>query len=546
MALHGVHTCKSALCPYCAPKWQRHRSQEISQAIDRWPSGPDGVYFVTLTMRHNRGMALSLQHRLLTAAYGSLWSGNQGAKAALILGGKPESIRAHDRTWSKPHSWHPHVHSLLFSQNAGLDTGALAAVLDKRWPRVLQSSLKRFRSLCTRIVSRSDKLEYRDARDEHGVASGRGGCGRTDCTVCMAPFYGPRRWYPVAGPLAEADESYRLLAGDRLGAYRLPASEQQGECWHFRERLTRLFGVRLVPRTRKVATGLDAEGKTIWGVEHVALHDSALRLLHLLKPFTAESIRPTRAQGAFVERMGNRERLPNYLAKLGLELASSLDKAGKEDSRGVRHFGHWEVARLACSREHELYEPARKAWSQLFWATKGTQTITFSDRERLGLPEDAYAEGAEPPEQQQDETRETIGIIQVESFRARVEQRQHGVISELEQAYAAGELGTLGYVEPPPPWLAGRRLVMHPPVPLSAGPPATADPCALDCEGFLSERPDPGLRAKVPPLSVPSEDQVSAAGESRLGKAYRDATALPSSDSVLPEQLRRRLRERIG
>lgn len=538
MAVHGVHTCKSPLCPFCAPKWQRTRSDEITQAIDRWEPGPDGVFFVTVTMRHNRRMALSLQHRLLTAAAGGLWGGKQGQKAAAALGGKPETIRAHDRTWSEKNGWHPHLHSLLFVRNAGLATEDLAALLDKRWPRMLNAALKRMRSLCTRIVSRSDRIHYARPGDEHGMPSGRGGCGRADCGVCMVPFQGPLREIPFQGPV-QPDETPRVFRARKLGAYPLLAREQQGECWHFRERATRLFGVRMVPRRRKMQTGLQPDGTPIWSEVPVPLHDSALRLLHMLEPFTASSIRPTRARGAYVERMRSRDRLPNYLAKLGLELASSLDKLGKTDSVGHRHYGHWELARLASSPDHPLYDDARKAWSKLFWATKGTQTITFSDREALGLPEDAYADEGEPDEQQPDETRECIALIQATAYRERVTALGHGAVSELANAYERGELATLAYVEPVPDAL---RLVMHPPVP-STGPPATADPCDVDGAGYLWERPE--LRRPGGALSAERRcEQVEGGDTTIVGDAYRKATALPSPGAA-PSESRRRLRESI-
>lgn len=537
MAIHGVHTCKSPLCALCAPKWQRSRSDDISQAIDAHPLGADGVFFVTLTMRHNRKMNLSLQHRLLTAAFGSLWAGKAGQKAAALLGGKPESIRAHDRTWSKERGWHPHAHALLFVQRAELDTGELAAMFDRRWPKLLASSLRRFKTQCLRIITRSDRVDWSD--DDRAHPSGAGGCGRSDCRVCMLPFQGPRVELPFFGPLREG-ESLRVWRGPKLGALRLRASEQVGECPHFRERATRMFGVRLFPRVRRELAGVGPDGKPRYSERVISIHDSALRVLQMLEPFTRESIRPTKAHGAFVERMRHRDRLPNYLAKLGLELASSLSKLGKEGSDRVRHYGHWEVARLATTHGHALREAARRAWSQLFWATRGTQTITFSDREALGLPDDPWADGGEPDEQRDGERARCVGMIEAASYRERVAEREHGILSELAGAYERGELGSLGYVDPPGD--LSRPLRVVPPV---RGPPSTADPCAVDATGYLVERPDPGEWGAV---LLPFDVRVIEAADNgtRIAEAYREATALPSSEVVLPDQLRRRLRERIG
>lgn len=515
-ALHGVHTCKSPLCPYCAPKWQRTRSDEITRAIDSHAPGPDGVYFVTLTMRHNRRMALSLQHRLLTAAFGSLWSGNQGNKAAAKLGGKPECIRAHDRTWSNQHGWHPHIHALLFASDSAFSEADLAALLDVRWPRVLGSALLRFRRQLQRIITRSERV------DENGVGCGYGGCGRVDCPVCYVRFQGPRRHVPHAGPVREG-ETLPVWREPALGGWALRAGEQQGECWHFRERATRLFGVRMFPRHKREIGGVFADGSPRYVERVVPIHDSALRVLRMLETFTPENIRPTRLRGARVERMRDRERLPKYLAKLGLELASSLEKVGKIDERGIRHFSHWEVARIACEHGHPLRDSARRAWKQLFWATRGTQTITFSDREALGLPDDPLAE-SDPDEQQPDETRQLLAVIEAPAFIARVAVHGHAVLGEINAAYESGDWGSLAYVEP----VQALRLVKHPETAVR-GPPSTAGPTALDGAGYLVERPDLESRSGVLPFDAKMA-AVEAGERTLIGDAYRVAVALPSSE----------------
>ncbi len=540
MGLHGVHTCKSPLCPQCAPKWQRTRSDEITQAVDA--HGAEAVFFVTLTMRHNRKMRLALQHRLLTSALGNMWSGKIGQKRAAKLGGRPETIRAHDRTWSAPRGWHPHIHALLFVENGDVGVDDLTRLFDTHWPRLLAAALRRFKSLCLRIITRSDAVRW--DTDERGVErafpSNRGGCGRPDCRVCQIQFQGPRRELAFAGPLEQGEETYKLWREKRLGALPLPAGEQIGECPHFRERAGRLLGKRMFPDRRRVVSGLDADGRSLYSEQPVAIHDSALRVLSMLEPFTASSIRPTRANGAFVERMRDRDRLPKYLAKLGLELASSLTKLGHEGSDGVMHYSHWETARIACEHGHPLRPLARKAWSELFQATKGTQTITFSDREALGLAPDSYAEDGEPDEQRVDETQRVVGLIEATRFRERVAEREHGVLAELIAAFERSELDSLGYVDPPGE--LGRVLRTVAP---QTGPPSTADPCTVTADGYLLHRPERAERGEV--LSFDDWIARMELGETtRIGDGYREASALPSSESVLPDQLRRRLREKIG
>jgi len=542
LAIHGVHTCKSPLCPLCASKWQRTRSDEITQAIDAHPLGGDGVFFVTLTGRHNRKMSLSLMHRLLGTALGSFWSGSGGALAAAAVGGKPESIRAHDRTWSVEKGWHPHIHALLFVQDATIGDAELAALFDARWPALLASTLKRFKTQLLRILTRSDAIDWewdeRTRSETRAHPSGRGGCGRSDCRVCQAPFQGPIREVPMFGPWRE-DETPKVWRAAKLGSWPLKASEQDGECWHFRERATRMFGVKLIPRTRREIVGLDENDRPIYVERAVSLHDSALKVFKQLEQFTPSSIRPTKQHGAFVERMRSRDRLPNYLVKLGLELASTLTKLGHQGSDGVQHYGLWEVARIAAEHGHPLRQQARRAWSQLFWATRGTHTITFSDRAALGLPDDPFADGNEPDEQREGDRVAVVGLIEATRYRDRVAESGHGLLIELAAADAAGELGRLGYVDPPGELARELRTVA--PV---RGPPPSADPCALTVDGYLEQRPDPWL----PGVVLPFEARVAehADNGTSIGEAYRVETALPSGGVVLPDQLRRRLRERIG
>ena len=545
MAVHGVHTCKSPLCPLCAPKWARTRSDEITRAID----GRDwaGVFFASLTMRHNRRMPLSLQQRILTQAHGNLWSSNAGQKAAARLGGKPESVRAHDRTASFQRGWHPHIHSLLFVENAELSADELAALLDDRWPKVLRAALRRMKSLVKRILTRSSKL---DDRDQPNFA---GGCGRKDCRVCMAPYYGPREERVMFGPLRE-NESRVIKFARPLGAFPLPAAEQQGECFHFRERAQRLFGVRLVPRERRERSGVNADGSPRYERTPVPLVVSIQRVSDMLAKLTEASITPTRQRGVRVERMRDREALPGYLAKLGLELAWSLDKSGKPGSDGVLHFGHFQVAAIACTRESALVELAervgttperlrewaRRSYRQLFLATVGTQTITFSDREALGLGPDPYREGDEPAEPASDETSRVIGQIEAGAYTLRAEQRGHGVIGELAAAYERGELGALGYVDPPAGATA-RELRRSPSS--ERGPPGDVDPEGIDRDGYLIERPEGWTPGGALPLDARVIEVVD--NGSVIGAAYRDAVALPSSVAVTPEQVRQRVREAI-
>jgi hypothetical protein len=477
LSLSGVNTCKSPLCPLCAPKWQRTRSDEISQAIEN--HGADRVFFVTATQRHHRGMRLALMHRLQTNAWGNLFSGSAGQAFAAKLGGKPESIRAHDRTWSYARGWHPHVHCLLFVQSAAVDESELRAELDRRWPASLRRALKSFRALALRVL--------------HGQ-----GCGREDCAECPKP----------------------------------PA--ERDECPHLRERATRMFGTRLVPRWRHVGNGQKVRA---------SLHDSMRAILHDLRAFSETNITPTAEYGVKCERVANAERLPKYLAKMGLELASSATKMGHEGSDGITHYGLWEVARLACG-DSPLRDPARRAWADIFKATHGTQTITFSSRERLGLGEDPYADDAEPPERREGESEQCIGEIPAAVWKQLVREKGHILLAELAGAYARGELAALGYVESVEGTARGREL-RHDTTGLDTPP----EPRAPKVKPTLAEwRSAIAGPLDQPPRRVRTGDRFVDAFERGRARVTDESAAAAAVRDLPPfiSVVRRSLREAIG
>lgn len=473
LSLNGVATCKSPLCALCAPKWQRTRSDEISRAIDNWEErGAGRVFFPSLTWRHNPKMDLALQHRLGRHAHGNLWSGRKGQAAAAALGGKPESIRAHDRTWSNAHGWHPHIHALLFLQGSCISEGELFEVLDERWRDSLVSSLRAFKRLPQRILT------------------GRG-CKRDDCSECTKP----------------------------------PA--ERDECPHLRDRATRMFGVRLVPRWKN-----DRDGRRV----RASLHDSMRRIELMLRVFTEENIKPSRAHGVHVERVRDTERVSGYLSKLGLELAASASKEGKEGSDGLKHFGQWAVAQLACDDSHPLYRPAQIAWRQLFQATRGTQTITFSSRERLGLDADPYAEGEEPPEAIEGEVSCCIGEIDAVEYRKQAKAKGHALIGEIGGAYAGGNLDSLPYVKPVGNGKAWRR--------------SAADPMAVVDPGELTRNEKAFAAGVRHPRDEALHSERMAAGEQRgrvaMADGWREATVLPEARTRLPSEIARDLAVAIG
>ena len=404
LSYSGLATCKSSLCPLCAPKWQRTRAEEITKAIDHW--GAQRVLFVTFTMRHHPGMALALQHRLLTAAFGHLWAGRRGQTLAAELGGKPESVRAHDRTWSLEQGWHPHLHSLLFLQSDGLTIEQLRALLASRWVGALGEGLRRMKRCTKRILARASQLSVLCFDQRIGIGcTGREGCS---CLPC---------------------------ARRELKTKRCPCQA----CATMRAR--RVFGARLVPKAQPLV-------------------ESMRRLSQLLDAFTEDNLRPNE-RGCDVEKVRQTDRAPTYLAKLGLELSWTESKDVNE-VRGVRHFPYWAVAHLATRHRDPLRVPARRAWAELFRATRATQTITFSNRDALGLGPDPYADESEPPEQAEGELTRLLGTIEGKTWDVLSKEQRHGLLVTLAVAHEMAVIEALPYIKPPP-GLSG--------IPSNRGPP---------------------------------------------------------------------------
>jgi hypothetical protein len=403
LSVQGVHTCKSPLCPFCSRKWQRTRSEEIKLAIDNWEGKQRKVLFATFTFKHHRGMKLALMHRLARDAFGHMWSGRDGQDFAEALGGKPESVRAHDRTWSFEHGWHPHIHALIFLREASYTEAELEQQFFDRWVASLETSLGRFKRFAARVLS-GERCKHPES-----------------CPCC---FYGP---LPLSVP-------------------------RERDCPSLVERARRVFGAKLLPRRE-------------------SLRDAMVRIDRLLEAFTVSGITPERWKvnakgeqvglGVQVEWARSADRASTYLSKLGLELTNS-DKLGHVGSDGIVRYGLWEVARLATRHKDPLRVPARRAWSELFRASFGTQTITFSSRDELGLAPDPYAEEGEPEEQDPSETSRLLGSIIDRDWDVLSKAQRHGLHVTLEAAWSAGVLGELPYVVAPT-WFQGMPSTHDPP-----------------------------------------------------------------------------------
>lgn len=364
------------------------RSEDIQRAIDNW--GAERTYFLTLTLRHHPGMAFAVLQKLVTYAYGRIWSGRKGQKLAEELGGplgptraqrkqlppdlncyvpgpkrkgkkwraqKPHSIRAHDRTWSLENGFHPHLHCLLFLHEQ-VEESRLWELLHARWAECLEQTLTTF--------------------------------------------------YKVSAAALDNPEK--------------------------RSRCEKVFGMKLFPKTRTVSY-------------------SARLLRQNLKKISLKDLLPNKTRGVQVELVRDAKAAPKYLAKLGCELSSMFSKQGKKHfderlQREIEHFGMWQLGQLAADPHHDLHKPARRAWKTLYEAVRGTQTLTFSTgaREALGLDdvrdEDIAQEGSLSPEEDKREAGEIEGA-EWDKLLAILGQE---LLSWIYNAHARGKLHELAFV----------------------------------------------------------------------------------------------------
>ncbi len=466
LSCEGLSTCKSANCPLCVRQWERIRTAEIQSVVANWLRKDLPVVFASLTMRHDPWMPLALEMRLLGAAYGNLWSGNKGKKFAAALGAKPESIRAHDLTWSEEEWWHPHLHSLmLFAGELPLSLDEIEALFRHRWLEALPATLRSMKKAVKRLLG--DKrltlgagpcsvhkrfmqhVARRGARCWHGAALHRRIAKRkrieapeswpaieehhqcSDCAFELGLKVGEAVPAPAPGD--------RVLHEEWIQETCSACMFRTGECPTNRERAQRIFGKSLVP-------------------DHMPLREIMLNLQKMLKPFTETNILPEFDRGVVLDQIHKGDpfdQVCGYLPKLGaigFELASSSTKLGWEDEKKRRHFTKWEVAQLTTMRsEGDLRNAAFRAWKQMYKATKGLAMISFSDRKKLGLGPDCYENGNEPPEVDidEDETKRVLGHTEKAVWVGMAREHGHELVGAVVVAHRKGVLEQMPWVDPP-------------------------------------------------------------------------------------------------
>lgn len=142
----GVQTCGSVwACPVCSEKINAGRQSELQDGIEAWLAAGKAVMLLTVTVRHHKHNrlkdlwdALSPAWNRTTSGAGAQWNGGKrimGDKATFGIRG---FVRVVETTYGE-NGWHPHIHSLLFLDEALTETQTadLSARLFGRWERAL-------------------------------------------------------------------------------------------------------------------------------------------------------------------------------------------------------------------------------------------------------------------------------------------------------------------------------------------------------------------------------------------------------------------------
>lgn len=123
----GLQTCGANACPCCAHSNAVRHAQDVNRLVTaHWggevaPTDGGGVYFLSLTLKHNLDHDLAYLAEVLRGALARYRNGRGAAlrgehrlweRAGVALRG---FVLAHEETFSSHAGWHPHIHLLLFT-----------------------------------------------------------------------------------------------------------------------------------------------------------------------------------------------------------------------------------------------------------------------------------------------------------------------------------------------------------------------------------------------------------------------------------------------
>jgi hypothetical protein len=126
-------TCASVwVCPVCSSRIAEKRRDELARLIKKHIKAGGSCYMVTYTISHCRYDDLRELLRLFLAARSDMKGSRLGRKlkATFVLVG---SVSVLEVTWSYENGWHPHVHEIIFCENASMDVEAYDQMARAAW-----------------------------------------------------------------------------------------------------------------------------------------------------------------------------------------------------------------------------------------------------------------------------------------------------------------------------------------------------------------------------------------------------------------------------
>ena len=140
--LAGLQSCGSVwVCPVCAAKVAAHRSEEVGGALKTHLDQGKSIVFVTLTVRHHRGQALSEVWDVVSKAWAAVhrtaaWRGSRKVEGDKARFGIRGWVRAVEVTHGDA-GWHVHTHvAVLVNRELTSDErDTLGARMFDRWSR---------------------------------------------------------------------------------------------------------------------------------------------------------------------------------------------------------------------------------------------------------------------------------------------------------------------------------------------------------------------------------------------------------------------------
>ncbi len=117
----GLQTCGSVWhCPICAAKISEKRRAQLALLVQRHTATGGSVWMTTYTVSHKRCTDLAGLVDSILEARRKMRQGRRGMALRRDFG-VVGTVSVLEVTWSPRNGWHPHIHELVFSDQADMD-----------------------------------------------------------------------------------------------------------------------------------------------------------------------------------------------------------------------------------------------------------------------------------------------------------------------------------------------------------------------------------------------------------------------------------------